>query len=238
MPTATDSSRYAVYFLPDPSSAIWHFGSATLGYDAYTASDVAPPARLAAAEPRLGELTAEPRRYGFHATLWAPTPLAPGTDERALIAAVRAFATARQPFVVPEFEVAIVEDFLALVPAAPCPALDALAADCVRAFARLRAPLGEADRRRRVGAGLTERQTAYLDGWGYPHVLDEFRFHMTLTGALTAADREPLRALLAEAYAAIAAPIPIDAIAVLRQSSRADRFRVVERMILTEPNAA
>lgn len=232
MPFDQGSARYAVYFLPRQETALWRVASAVLGYDAYSARDLVPPADLAQAEPRLVELTAEPRRYGFHATLWSPTPLAPGADQDALLAAVRAFAAARRPFVIPPLEVAQIEDFLALVPAEPCPDLDALAADCVRALAPLRAPLGEADLRRRRAAGLTRRQADYLETWGYPFVLDEFRFHMTLTGRLAGADRERVRAALAAAFAAIAAPLPIDAVTVLHQPTRADRFRVVERIAL------
>lgn len=223
-------ARYAVYFLPRRETALWRVGSAVLGYDAYAAQDVAPPADLARAEPRLAELTAAPRRYGFHATLWPPTPLAPGTHRLALLSAVRAFAAARRPFAAPALEVATLGDFVALVPAEPSPGLDALAADCVRALAPFRAPLGEMDRRRHLAAELTPRQTNYLATWGYPFVLDEFRFHMTLTGKLAAADREPVRALLAETFAAMATPLSIDAVTVLRQPTRADRFRVVERI--------
>jgi putative phosphonate metabolism protein len=230
MPTEPATSRYAIYYLPDPASAIWRFGSSVLGYDAYAASDVAPPADLARTEPRLAEQTAEPRRYGFHATLWAPTPLAAGTDERELVAAVRGFASLRQPFVVPALRVAVLEDFIALVPGVACPDLDTLAADCVRSFAAYRPPLGEADRRRRLAAGLTRRQADYLATWGYPFVLDEFRFHMTLTGALPAEDRERLAARLAAAYASISAPLLVDAVTVLCQPTRAERFRVVERI--------
>ena len=33
-------------------------------------------------------------------------------------------------------------------------------------------------------SGLTDRQEALLTQWGYPYVMEEFRFHITLTGAL------------------------------------------------------
>ncbi len=37
---------------------------------------------------------------------------------------------------------------------------------------------------RRRAANLTPRQEFLLMHWGYPYVLDEFRFHMTLTRRL------------------------------------------------------
>jgi Protein of unknown function (DUF1045) len=41
---------------------------------------------------------------------------------------------------------------------------------------------------RRRPETLTPRQRALLDVWGYPYVMEEFQFHLTLTGPLSAAD--------------------------------------------------
>ena len=54
----------------------------------------------------------------------------------------------------------------------------------MKAFNAYRAPLSAADRERRIKAKLSPRQIELMDQWGYPYVLDEYRFHMTLTGAL------------------------------------------------------
>ena len=48
-------------------------------------------------------------------------------------------------------------------------------------FAR---PPGAAELERRRKAGLSAAQEKMLLRWGYPYVLDEFRFHLTLTGRL------------------------------------------------------
>jgi len=106
----------------------------------------------------------------------------------------------------------------------------ALAADCVRAFHRFRAPLAAPDRARRIAAGLTARQLEHLERWGYPYVLDEFRLHMTLAGPLPTARREPMRTALAALFAAQAdRPLLIDAVSLVRQDDGAARFRVVRR---------
>jgi hypothetical protein len=60
----------------------------------------------------------------------------------------------------------------------------ALAATVVAALDALRAPLTAADRARRKPDDLTARQRDLLDQWGYPYVMDEFRFHLTLTNGL------------------------------------------------------
>ena len=69
---------------------------------------------------------------------------------------------------------------------------------------------------------------ARLARWGYPWVLDRFRFHMTLTGAL-GYDRGAMVAALAGVLAPLlATPVAIDAIC--RFSEGADgRFRLVRR---------
>jgi Protein of unknown function (DUF1045) len=104
-----------------------------------------------------------------------------------------------------------------------------LAADCVSEFDSFRAPLSEADRARRNPSQLTPAQREHLDRWGYPYVMDDFRFHMTLTGRLDAERRDPLLKMLADRFVALGLPtLPIDRIAVFRQENAASRFRIVD----------
>jgi 2'-5' RNA ligase len=75
---------------------------------------------------------------------------------------------------------------------------------------------------------LTPRQREYLDRWGYPYVMEEFRFHMTLTGRLDAARREPVLAMLRERFSNIGlTTLAIDRIALFRQDDTHSTFRVV-----------
>lgn len=73
--------RYALYYTPAADSALWRFGSATLGYDAITGRDIAFAVPPGCEALDWQELIAEPRRYGFHATLKAPFELANGRNE-------------------------------------------------------------------------------------------------------------------------------------------------------------
>ena len=69
----------------------------------------------------------------------------------------------------------------------------ALAARVVQDLAPFRAPATEAELAKRRAARLTPAQDAHLVRWGYPYVLDQFRFHLTLSGKLdpdTAAQAE------------------------------------------------
>src|SRR5215468_4687119 len=138
--------RYAIYFVPDPDTALYHFGSAVLGYDCFTGAEIPPLDALPVDADRWRKLTREPRRYGFHATLKAPFQLAAGRTEAELINEFVAFSTTID--IAPTFEpaVCLLQRFVAIVPASVSAALDRLAASCVEHFDGFRAPLTSADR--------------------------------------------------------------------------------------------
>jgi putative phosphonate metabolism protein len=222
-------ARYAVFFVPPQHGALYRFGATALGYDSYSGEDAASFSGDGIDAAEWHKLTAEPRRYGFHATLKAPFRLRDGTTEHDLIAAIAPFAAGGAP--PPRFDasVALLDGFAALIPAAPAPSLDRLAESCVREFDRFRAPLTDAQRSRRLAQPLTARQTDHLERWGYPYVLDDFRFHMTLTGRLPA-DRAPhVLEFLHRRLACdpVSAGIAVESIALLRQDAAAARFRVI-----------
>src|SRR6266436_2078374 len=73
--------RYAIYFVPAPDTALYRFGAGALGYDCFTGADMATLDTLPVDAGAWRELTREPRRYGFHATLKAPFRLAEGRTE-------------------------------------------------------------------------------------------------------------------------------------------------------------
>jgi 2'-5' RNA ligase len=121
-----------------------------------------------------------------------------------------------------------VSGFIAVVPSEPSAGVERLAADCTRDFDHFRAPLTMEDRERRNPSALTPRQREYLDRWGYPYVMEEFRFHMTLTGRLDAVRREPILAMLRGRFSKIGLTmLAIDRIALFRQDDAHARFRIV-----------
>ena len=223
------TTRYALYAAPPPDDPLWRFGSSVIGYDAALARDAAFPAGEPFGRPDWAELTDDPRRYGFHGTLKAPFELAEDASEADLLEAAMIFAERRSAVVLPAMTVALLKSFIALVPAEPSDALATLAADCVRDLDAFRAPMSETDRARRLKAPLTERQIAQVDAFGYPYVFEDFRFHMTLTGSLPEPLRIPVREALAAAYAPLAAPVRVDALAVFRQDDRQSRFTILAR---------
>jgi putative phosphonate metabolism protein len=227
--------RYAIYFVPAPGTDLDRFGAQLLGYDAFTGDDLPFPSGIQLTEPDWRELTGDPRKYGFHATLKAPLSLASGKTEAALLAACEAFAATPRRIPVIRPVVDSISGFVAVIPEEPPPALIRLAADCVNAFEPFRAPLSAEDRARRNPSRLTARQCDHLDRWGYPYVMEDFRFHMTLTGRLDVERREPILTMLRNSFSAIGLDtLVIDRIAVFRQENAASRFRVMNHWKLRE----
>ena len=224
--------RYAIYFTAAPGSALDRFGSALLGYDAHGGDDLPFPEGLPS---DWRDLTQDPRKYGFHATLKAPMALADGKADARLVAACELFAELARPVPVIRPVVDSISGFIAVIPAEPSAELIRLAADCVTEFDAFRAPLTEADRARRNPSQLTPRQREHLDRWGYPYVMDDFRFHMTLTGRVSAERREVLVSMLRDRFAALGLrSLEIDRIALFRQNDANSRFRIVRQYTITQ----
>jgi hypothetical protein len=182
-------------------------------------------------QSRWDAIVKEPRRYGFHATLRAPFRPRRGVDEKLLVHELDAFAAAHRAPPPTRLKLGTPGDFIALVPETPSPAIDQLAADCVEAFDQFRTPLSAAERKRRLAAGLNKRQAKYLERYGYPYVMDEFRFHMTLTGPLSNADRQPALDALSKLFTREIRDqlLAITAVSIVKQNSKDARLRVLHQ---------
>jgi putative phosphonate metabolism protein len=230
----TDKPRYAIYYTAAPDSELDRFGAHLIGHDAFSGDALPFPDGIEQTLPDWREITQDPRKYGFHATLKAPMWLADGTTEIELLAACASFAGSprRIPLIKPA--VNPIGDFIAVVPSRRSIELEQLAADAVGHFDSFRAPLTPEDRARRRPDQLTPRQREYLDRWGYPYVMEEFRFHMTLTGRLKAERRETVLDILRQRFATLElATLAVDRIALFRQDGANARFRIVRQYPLT-----
>lgn len=222
--------RYAIYYAPEPGSALARLGAAWLGYDAAAGAAVARP-QLAGgdADPAM---VASPARYGFHATLKAPFRLADGVDAGALQSALSDFAatTPRARFDAGRLEVSVHHGFVALTPLVQADAFRDAVFEIVTRFEDFRAPLSEGDLARRRAAGLSAEEEANLTRYGYPYVGRLFGFHMTLTGRLEPEAAERNRRALADYFApALDAPLVFDALSLFGDPGDGALFRVVSR---------
>jgi putative phosphonate metabolism protein len=225
-PSRLSSVRIAIFFTPPAkhrltvAAARWLMRDAFQGvsFDA-EADDVFGPEELRA-------LTAEPRRYGFHATMKPPFRLAEGVSLADAEALLADFCRDVIACPLPSLRIATLGPFFALVPDPAPKEVDDLAARVVEAFEPLRAPLHQAelDRRRRVG--LTPAQEAMLTAWGYPYVFDEFRFHMTLTGPVPAERQVEMADLLHRRFDHLLQGVAIDSLALFVEDAAGADFRV------------
>lgn len=220
--------RVAIYYAPLPDDPLASAGSAWLGRDPATDAPVAQP-RV----DRIVEITAEPRCYGFHATLKPPMRLADGTDQAGFVAAVRTVAAGIAPFELPPLAVADLRGFLALRETNPCPALQGLADACVEQVDAFRAPPSEDELARRRQAKLSAEQDAMLVRWGYPYVFRTWFFHMTLTRRLSDAEKAAILPVAKSWFApALAVGRRVEDICVFTQDRPNDPFILAERVKL------
>ena len=216
--------RFAIYFALPEYSPLNLMASAWLGR-----SQMEPP-RNGFTPEVWGQVTSDPRVYGFHATLKPPFRLVAGRSEKELFEKVQAFAKTQRAFTAPPLQVSAIASFLALTLTEPCPTFEALAADCVREFDEFRAPPSEEELDRRRRAKLNLKQLEYLTQWGYPYVMEEWRFHMTLTSSLEKGLLERLRAHLENLFGDhCRKPTVVDAICIFEQPAAGELFHIAER---------
>lgn len=150
-------------------------------------------------------LTAKPRKYGFHGTIKPPFRLAKGVDYAALHWATARPAQSLAPVQMPGLQFLDMGGFLALTPVDDHIALQNLAASVVADLDSLRAPLTAAEIALRHSERLTQGQRDLLMQYGYPYVMEDVHFHLTLSGPLTPSQHA---ILLPQARAHFAAYLP------------------------------
>lgn len=220
--------RYAIYFAPMPGTLFHQQASHWLGRDAHTGETLAQPDI-----DGLERLTAEPRRYGFHATLKAPFALREGVEPEALMRACVALAASIKAVRV-RLKVDLLDGFLALVPDGDPASLQNLAERCVCDLDGFRKPPSDDELARRRKALLTARQDEHLLRWGYPYVLDEFRFHMTLTERLAPGDAARLMTAASAHFAPVLdEPVLVDGITLFQESAPGTAFLALRHFPFT-----
>jgi hypothetical protein len=216
--------RFAIYAAPGTGSAD---AAGTLLRDTaeqwlgrgISGAPVAPGIPDGWTRESIDAITADARRYGFHGTLKAPFYLAGGRTAEELNAAVARFAAGHAGAVIPRLSLVRMSGFFALVPGAEAPGLHALADEVVKAFDGFRAPTTDAELARRFRASLTPRQRELLGAWGYPYVLDEFRFHLTLTERIPQERQPEVERTLSDWFAgSLGATVPVDALALFTEA--------------------
>jgi hypothetical protein len=81
---------------------------------------------------------------------------------------------------------------------------------------------------------LSQAQIQNLDRWGYPYVLSEFRFHMTLTGAVPQRRKQMVLAALRDGFRQmkVEPSITIERLALLKQETPDAPFHLLDEAVL------
>jgi len=229
----TPGSRIALYYAPPASSAWWHAGCEWLGRDAETGRSIETPEEpvIAALGQAVAALTGSPRRYGWHGTLVAPFHTAEGVTPQEVLSVAREWADHIEPFDAPLSAVEMGR-FVALHAARPDDdeSIRRVAASALHALTSLRARPSAEDAERRLASGLSERQRTLLHEWGYPYVLDEFRFHMTLSDALDASSARAAIVTMWQTRAETLGPLPFHGAALFVQPHPGAPFTLWQRL--------
>ncbi|MEX3015975.1 DUF1045 domain-containing protein [Gymnodinialimonas hymeniacidonis] len=220
--------RFGLFFVPN--GGLYDRGASWLGWDSVAGCPLPHPSLPELRTP-VERLSRRPRRYGFHGTIKPPFTLAKGTDLAELSTATAAFCADQASVALPSPIIRRVGRFIAITPSEPIGALRAFAAAAVEALDPFRAPATESELAKRRKHGLSTRQEEMLQTWGYPYVMDEFRFHLTLTGPTDHADH--VCDILRNHFAgALSAPLTINALCLVGEDADGF-FHVVERVPLT-----
>lgn len=222
--------RFAIYYTPQAGTPLADFGASWLGWDSAKGA-VRPHPRIEGLD--VAAITATPRKYGFHGTIKPPFRLAEGTTAQALSDEVAAFCETAAPVQLEGLHLARMGRFLALVPLGDTGALGALAARAVQELDHFRAPPDAAELEKRRAARLNPKQEAHLLEWGYPYVLDQFRFHLTLTGRLDEQEAKAAEAALQTDLSHLTlAPYAITGLTLLGEGEDG-RFQQIHRFALS-----
>ena len=177
-------TRYAIYFTPQPGTALAAFGRSWFGR-ANDGATLQAFSDSGFAGTGFAKVPSAPGRYtGLHALLKAPFALRDGMGVDALKSRLVSFATRRKPAETGPLTLAREGRFLVLRPVEPTPVLEWLAAQCVAAFEDFAAPPGDTERAAHASPNLSDYQRLLLESFGDPYVLSEYRFYITLTGPL------------------------------------------------------
>lgn len=225
------SVRYAIFFAPIKGSFLESFGREWLGRCSETGLAVMHPVLSSINQSEMSDLVTTPRQYGFHGTLVPPFVLKEPCSEDELVAHAKNFAQGQLPFFLAGLSVREIGSFLALVVENQS-RIARLAEASLRSFHPFRKQPTLAEFEQRRSRGLTPVQRRLLMNWWYPYVLEEYRFHMTLTGSIRdKKKRRRILKILSERTELICKTThPVRELCIFHQAGTESPFTIIHRI--------
>jgi putative phosphonate metabolism protein len=225
--------RYAVFYAPKQDSALADFGCSWLGWHAENKCAMDRPNIEGLSKNEIENITKTATRYGFHATLKPPFHLAEGKTVEQLDLAIQSMAASLSPLKAGPLKLAKIGSFIALVPSDGALEISTIADTCVSLLDGFRRPLSHVEVMKRRANRLSESQDALLLKWGYPYVMDEFRFHLTLSDRLEGEQMNRIyKSLETECAEILSHPFMIEDICLFGDPGNGQHFHLIKRYAL------
>lgn len=232
--TMAKFERYAVYFAPKSDSLLGQFGNHWLGLNPETGRSLLRPVLPEISSDVIAKYTPSPSRYGFHGTLKPPFRLHGDYTIGDLDSALEELRDELSPVETGPLVLKEMSGFLALSPTGDQTSLVRLAEKCVRMLDRFRGAQTPDELAKRRNGNLSARQESYLDTWGYPYVMEEFRFHLTLSNNVEPDVCRLLKsALTTPTQALCTKPFIVDQICLFGDPGSGAPFRLLKRYTLS-----
>ena len=125
------------------------------------------------------------KKYGFHGTLIPPFKLNKNYSTNTLFKKTEEIAKKFKKFKFYKFKLKKMNNFYAFVQNKKNNNINKLSNRLVRELFKFRSPLTKKEIDRRNPSKLSKLQLNILYKWGYPYLMSEFNFHMTLASEVT-----------------------------------------------------
>ena len=185
-------SRYAIYYAPPKESSLEEFGRYWFGWDPLNAKLINNKHRINYLNRfgiknliNIDKNVLIPKKYGFHGTLIPPFKLNKNYSTNTLFKKTEEIAKKFKKFKFYKFKLKKINNFYAFVQNKKNNNINKLSNRLVRELFKFRSPLTKKEIDRRNPSKLSKLQLNILYKWGYPYIMSEFNFHMTLASEVT-----------------------------------------------------
>ena len=229
-PSQPNFARYAIFYTPQPGTALSAFGRSWFGRanDGVTLQAFSDAGLSGASFARVAP--AKGRYTGLHALIMAPFTPRDGIGADALKTQLINFAARRKPMATGPLTLARAGRFLVLRPVEAMPALDRLASQCVASFEDFAAPPSDTACGEHANSKSGNSERPLLESDVDPNALSEYRFSITLTGPLDSAHLERVAQALWPVLEEICASgVTIDGLSLFGDSGGRSPLRLIGR---------
>jgi hypothetical protein len=222
--------RYAVYYTPQPGTALASFGRSWFGR-ANDGVTLQAFSEAGLSGSGFAKVPASPGRYtGLHALFKAPFALREGFGPDALRARLANFAARLKPAATGPLTLARSGRYLVLRPIEPTPELEWLAGECIGAFDDFVEPGTADDLDACASPHLSDYQRQLLQSFSSKHGEEGYRFTITLAGPLDVAHLERVTQALWPVLEEICAKgVTVDGLSLFGDAGRRSPMRLVGR---------